>query len=113
MEIKKASRRHKRATTAERLQMVEQFRRSGLTRAAFSRQHDIPIATLNWWLAKTKQPSNLPVPVLFSEVMFPPPPTATINTWAMEFIRPDGLVIRCREAFPANDLVRLLRGPRC
>jgi len=113
MEIKKGTRRQNHATTAERLQMVEQFRRSGLTRAAFSRQHDIPMATLNWWLAKTKQPSNLPVPVLFSEVMFPPPQTATTSTWAMEFVRPDGLVIRCREAFCANDLVRLLRGPRC
>jgi len=113
MEIKKATRQQNHATTAERLQMVEQFRRSGLTRVAFSRQHQIPLATLNWWLTKTKRASNLPMPVVFSEVVLPPAPAATTSAWAMEVIRPDGLIIRCRDAFCANDLVRLLRGPRC
>jgi transposase-like protein len=115
MEIKKGTRQQNHATTAKRLQMVEQYRRSGLTRAAFSRQHRIPLATLNWWLAKTKRASNLPVPVVFSEVMLPPAPAAATSPWAIEFVRPDGLIIRCREAFCANDLVRLLpgRGPQC
>jgi transposase-like protein len=113
MEIKKATRQQNHATSAERLQMVEQFRRSGLTRAAFSRQHQIPLATLSWWLKKAKRGSNLPVPVVFSEVMLPQAPAAATTTWATEFVRPDGLIIRCREAFCANDLARLLRGPRC
>lgn len=93
--------------------MVEQFRRSGLSRAAFSRQQGIPLSTLDWWLAKTKRVSHLPAPVVFSEVMLPPAPAATTGAWAMEIVRPDGLIVRCREAFSANDLVRLLRGPRC
>ena len=113
MKIKKATRHQNHATTAERLLMIEQFRRSGLTRAAFSQQHGIPLATLSWWLKKTKRAPNLPVPVVFSEVMLPPAPAAAITTWAIEFVRPDGLIIRCREALCANDLVRLLRGPRC
>jgi transposase-like protein len=113
MRIKGTARQQNHATTAERLQMVEQFRRSGLSRAAFSRQHSIPLATLNWWLAKTKRAAKLPVPVVFSEVMLPPLPAATTGAWAMEILRPDGLMIRCREALCMKDLVRLLREPRC
>ena len=113
MEIKKATRRQNHMTAAERLQMVEQFRRSGLTRVAFSRQYGIPQATLSWWLKRTKSAANLPAPVVFSEVMLPPVPVATSGPWAMEFVRPDGLIVRCRDAFSTNDLVRLLRGPRC
>jgi hypothetical protein len=111
MEIKTGTRQQNHRATAERLKMVEQFRRSGLTRAAFSRQHQIPLATLNWWLKKTKLASNLPVPVVFSEVMLPPAPATT--PWAMEFVRPDGLIIRYRDAISTHDLARLLRGPRC
>lgn len=113
MEIKGVTRRHHRATAAQRLQMVEQFRRSGLSRAAFSRQHGIPLATLSWWLAKTKRASNLPVPVVFSEVMLAPPAAMPIHAWAMEVVAPSGLMVRCREALPVQDLARLLRETRC
>jgi hypothetical protein len=113
MEIKTGTRQQNHASTAQRLKMVEQFRSSGLTRAAFSRQHQIPLATLNWWLKRTKPVSNLPAPVVFSEVMLPPAPAEVTTPWAMEFVRPDGLIIRCREAICAHDLVRLLRGSRC
>lgn len=113
MEIKNSPRQHNHATTAERLQMVEHFRRSGLTRAAFSRQHGIPLATLNWWLAKTRRDSRVPAPVLFREVMLPPGPVTGTSLWAMEIVRPDGMMIRCREALCVKDLTRLLRGPRC
>lgn len=113
MEIKKATRRHTHRTAAERLQLVEQFRRSGLSRVAFSRQYGIPQATLSWWLKKTKSAANLPAPVVFSEVLWPPVSAAANGPWAMEFVRADGLIVRCRDAFSTNDLVRLLRGPRC
>jgi hypothetical protein len=56
MEIKAITRQH-RATADQRMRMVEQFRRSGLTRAAFSQQYGIPLATLNWWLAKVDKKS--------------------------------------------------------
>jgi len=93
--------------------MIEQFRRSGLTRAAFCQQRGIPLATLSWWLAKAKRTSHLPVPVVFSEVMLPPAAGAATSAWAMEIVRPDGLVIRLREPFCANEVARMLRGPRC
>jgi len=113
MAIKGITRRQHHVTAAERLQMVEQFRRSGLTRAAFSRQHGIPLATLSWWLAKTKQASNLPVPVVFSEIRLSPPAVPPSNAWAMEVVAPSGLRIRCREALAVRDLARLLRDSRC
>jgi hypothetical protein len=109
MEIKAITRQH-RATADQRLRMVEQFRRSGLTRAAFSQQYGIPMATLSWWLAKTKHASNLPVPVVFSEVRLEPPATESIKLWAMEVIGPSGLTVRYREALAVRDLARLLRG---
>jgi len=113
MEIQKGTPRQNHAPTAKRLKMVEQFRSSGLTRAAFSRQYQIPLATLNWWIKKTKPACNLPAPIVFSEVMLPPAPAAGTTPWAMEVVRPDGLIIRWREAICAHDLSRLLRGPRC
>lgn len=106
----KAITRQYRATADQRMQMVEQFRRSGLTRAAFSKQYGIPLATLSWWLTKTKRASNLPVPVIFREVRLEPPAIEPINPWAMELIGPSGLTIRCREALAVRDLARLLRG---
>ncbi len=113
MEIKAISRRQYRASAEHRLQMVEQFRRSGLTRAAFSKQYGVPLSTLNWWLTKTKRVSSLPVPVVFSEVQLTAPEVSTTNAWAMEVVAPSGLTIRCREELTIHDLKRLIRGARC
>jgi hypothetical protein len=113
MENKAIIRRQYRASADQRLQMVEQFRRSGLTRAAFSQQYRIPLATLNWLLTKTKRASTLPVPVVFSEVVLAPPAATPNSTWAMEVVSPSGLTVRCREALAIRDLARLLRDARC
>jgi len=113
MEIKALTRQQHRGTAAQRMRMVEQFRRSGLTRAAFSRQHGIPLATLSWWLAKKNRASNQPMPVVFSEVMLAPPAATLSNAWAMEVVSPSGMTVRCREALPVRDLTRLLRDIRC
>ncbi len=68
------------ATRAERLQVVEHFLRIGLTRAAFSRQYGIPLATLNWWLAKPRRASNLPARVVFSKAMLSRAPSANLQS---------------------------------
>ena len=113
MEIKAITRRQYRTSADQRLQMVEQFRRSGLTRAAFSRQYGVPLPTLGYWLTKMKRASNLPVPVVFSEVKLAPAESVPSNIWAMEIVAPSGLTIRCREALTAHNLARLIRGGRC
>jgi|WetSurMetagenome_2_1015567.scaffolds.fasta_scaffold400202_1 transposase-like protein len=113
MKIKKTSQR--RATADQRLQMVEQFRQSGLTHRAFCRQYGVPPATLNWWLKKAKRISNLPVPVpvLFREVKLASPERSFDTGWKMEIIAPSGLTIRCREQFEAQDIAKLIRGEQC
>jgi hypothetical protein len=107
MEIKAITRRQYRASAEHRLQMVEQFRRSGLTRAAFSKQYGVPLATLSWWLTKAKRVSRLPVPVVFSEVQLTAPEVSTTNAWAMEVVAPSGLTIRCREGLTIHDTARI------
>ncbi len=91
--------------------MVEQFRRSGLTRKAFCVQYGVPLATLSWWLSKAKHTSSAAA-VAFREIKVIPtaePP----QKWAMEIESPSGVKVRCREVLPAGTLERLLRGPLC
>lgn len=105
--------RKRRPTTEERLQMVERFHRSGLTRVSFCQQEGIPISTLSYWLTRTTRASNDAEPVLFSEVRLTSPIVSATDGWAMEVISPEGLTIRYREGFTVNELLGLLRGSRC
>jgi hypothetical protein len=59
MKINKPSKKQHRKPSNQRLQMVNQFRQSGLSRKAFCKKRGIPLSTLNWWLRKTK-PSSKP-----------------------------------------------------
>jgi hypothetical protein len=112
MKTKKTS--QNRETTAQRLQMVEQFLQSGLTRSAFSQQYGVPKATLSWWLKKKKHESATPaVPVLFSEVKLASPVRSFDTGWEMEIIAPSGLRIRCRRQFEVQDIAKLMRGGQC
>lgn len=113
MEIKKSPKPLQPVASPERLQMVEQFRRSGLTRKAFSQQFGVPLATLDWWLAKTKPASGTPALVKFSEVKVIGSASESADKWAMEVESPSGLKIRCREALSIQTLERLLRGMPC
>jgi hypothetical protein len=110
MKIKKASQH--RETAAQRLQMVEQFLQSGLTRSAFSQQYGVPKATLDWWLKK-RVSAKRALPVLFSEVKLASPVRSFDTGWEMEIIAPSGLMIRCRRQFEAQDIAKLLRGEQC
>jgi hypothetical protein len=113
METKKSRKPLRPVVSRERLQMVEQFRRSGLTRKAFSLQYGVPLATLNWWLSKVKRPSGAPSAMTFREINVLPaadPP----GKWAMEVESSCGVKVRCREALSVESLERLLRGgPLC
>jgi transposase-like protein len=68
MDINSVSQVRHRHTAAERLQVVEQFRRSGLSRTEFSQQFGIPVSTLDAWRVKCKRDSHLPAPAVFNEV---------------------------------------------
>jgi hypothetical protein len=104
-----------RESTAKRLQMVEQFRRSGLTRRAFSQQYGVPLATLNWWLKRKLHVSNpsSALPVLFREVKLASAGRAFSTGWEMEIVAPSGLMIRCRRQFEVQEIIKLMRGDQC
>ena len=112
MQIQKSPKPLRPAVSAERLQMVEQFRCSGLTRKAFALQYGVPLATLSWWLSKTKQLPSAPASMAFREIKVIPA-VVTPGKWAMELESPSGVKVRCREALPVATLERLLRGPLC
>ena len=88
---------------------MDQFQRSGLTRKAFAKSHDIPASTLNNWLTAARRVSKNSPPVLFREMRLPAVHALGLQ-WAMEVMGPDGLMIRCREPLPIQDLAWLLRG---
>jgi hypothetical protein len=113
MKINKPSKKQNREPANQRLQMVDQFRQSGLSRKAFCKKRGIPISTLTWWLRKTKSSSKLPAPNKFCEVTVIPPSMRANGTWAMELIASSGLTIRCREAIPVSDLMKLMEETRC
>jgi transposase-like protein len=102
--------RQRRSTPAERAVILEEFHRSGLTRLAFSRSHNVALSTLSKWLTNARKESKTSAPVLFKELKAPQAPTLSGMMWAVEIVSPDDLVIRCREALPLRDVSWLLRG---
>ena len=96
-------------TAVQRAEFVDQFQRSGLTRKAFAKSHDIPVSTLNNWLTAARRVSKNSTPVLFREMRLPSVHAPALQ-WAMEVMGPDGLMVRCREPLSIPDLAWLLRG---
>src|SRR5437879_5307269 len=89
---------------AQRLRMVEQFRRSGLTRQAFCQREGVPKSTLDWWLRKVADIPDKPAAVVFQEVSTDLTRTAVTAVWAMEVVSPEGWTIRSREALSGRDM---------
>jgi transposase-like protein len=113
MKISKSPKPLRPAVPADRLQMVEQFLRSGLSRKAFSLRYGVPLATLSWWLSKAKRSSaTSAAAVTFREVKVISA-GGTPEKWAMEVESPSGVKVRCREALPVGTLERLVRGGPC
>jgi hypothetical protein len=93
--------------------LVERFRRSGLTRAAFAQGHGVGLSTLGKWLTEARASSRQPAQVAFREMKLAEVASALANRWAMEVEGADGVTVRCREALSVQDLAALLRGPAC
>jgi len=112
-QIEGASKRQgqRRTTAAQRLEMVERFQRSGLTRKAFAAREGVPRSTLDFWLYVARHRSQSSS-LVFREIQVSMP-TAEPAGWAMEIQSRDGLRIRCREALSGSELATLLRGARC
>lgn len=82
---------------AERRQWVRRYERSGLSRAAFARQHGLGLSTLVRWQAEHTLPVEaLPEAPSFREV--PMSAAFTSSPWVAEVQRPDGWVVRVSAA---------------
>jgi hypothetical protein len=105
-------------SVADRLEMVKRFRRSGRTRRAFCDSEGVAKSTLDWWLRKAKAVSRTKkrsrkMRVAFREVALVSSRTETAAGWSMEIVSARGLTIRSRQMLSLEEMMRLLREPRC
>jgi len=91
-----------------RAEIVEAFRASGLTMAAFARREGIKYPTFAGWVVKAPR-GGAPKPgIKFTEVRLPRLP-APRTPAPLEVRLPDGTVLRGGRADELADLVRALR----
>lgn len=102
--------RGRRVTPMEgRAQMVQAFRASGMTMAAFARRERIKYATFAGWVAKAQRAPAAKRPIEFAELRMPfvTPPSASHDQ--LEVRLPDGTVVRGGRVADVVALVRALR----
>lgn len=91
-----------------RVQLVEAYRTSGLTMAAFARREGVKYPTFAGWVAKEQQqPVRTKVPIRFAEMRLPV--TASEPSHAVEVRLTDGTVLRGSRVADVVALVRALR----
>jgi transposase-like protein len=102
--------RGRRVTPAEqRLQMVQAYRASGVTMAAFARRERIKYATFAGWVAKAGKTAVAKRPIQFAEMRMPFPVPGAPADDRLEVRFPDGTVLRGTRA---TELIALVRGLR-
>lgn len=103
--------RGRRVTPAEgRLQMVQAYRASGVTMAAFARRERIKYATFAGWVAKAGRTAVAKRPIQFAELRMPFPAPSGATDDRLEVRLPDGTVLRGARVAEVVALVRALRG---
>ena len=83
----------KRYAESERRELVNKYRRSGMTRAAFCRANGLTAVTLSKWLRARDGKGRCGRGTAFAEVEVAPP---AVRDLAVEVVRPDGRVFRFR-----------------
>ena len=105
----KRDRRGRRMTPGDRrAQMVQVYRASGMTMAAFARRERINYATFAGWVAKAQRTALVKPSIKFAEMTFPFAPTAA-PVDQLEVRLPDGTVLRGNRLVDVVALVRALR----
>ena len=104
-------RRHRRRFSPDQIRnYVGAFQQSGLSAAAFARQHDLVYSVLLRWLQHRDQmPRRRGRPPKMREVSLGS--VLGSERWAAEVVRPDGLTVRVAHDAPAGWLDLLLSGP--
>jgi len=102
--------RGRRVTPAERVvQMVQAYRASGMTMAAFARRERLKYATFAGWVAKAQREVVAKRPVQFAELRMPFVAPNTGSGDQLEVRLPDGTVLRGGRVADVVALVRALR----
>jgi transposase-like protein len=102
--------RGRRVTPADRRQqMVQAYRASGATMAAFARRERINYATFAGWVAKAGRTAIAKRPIQFAEVRLPFPAAGAATDDRLEVRLPDGTVLRGARVTDVVALVRALR----
>lgn len=102
--------RGRRVTPAEgRRQMVQSYRSSGMTMAAFARRERLNYATFAGWVAKAQRHAVAKRPVEFAEVRMPFAVPSAAPDDHLEVRFPDGTVLRGGRVADVVALVRALR----
>lgn len=102
--------RGRRVTPKERrAQMVQAYRASGTTMAAFARRERIKYATFAGWVAKAQRTTVAKRAMEFAEVQMPWAALAAPPHDQLEVRLPDGTVVRGRRVADLVALVRALR----
>lgn len=92
-----------------RTQLVEAYRSSGLTMAAFARREGVKYPTFAGWVAKGQQLTKAKPAIRFAEMRVPMAPACEPGH-ALEVRLPDGTVLRGSRVADVIALVRALRG---
>ena len=97
------------ATLERRAELVTDFRRSGLTMAAFARREGLRYSTFAGWVLRSGRPGRAPVaPVRFTQVQLPVAPASNMPA-GLEVRLVDGTLVR---GSTANELAALIRALR-
>jgi hypothetical protein len=101
------------STLAERQDMVEQFRKSGLTQADFAAEHRLSLSTLTRWLGDSRawhgkeKPERNGAGVQFHSLAFPATPA-----WGAEVQLPNGAMVRLHANTSPELAAAVLRASR-
>lgn len=95
--------------TERRAHLVQAFRASGMTMAAFARRERINYATFAGWVAKAGRSALAKRPIEFAELRMPFAPAVAGSSDQLEVRLPDGTVLRGGRVADVVALVRALR----
>jgi transposase-like protein len=109
--VKKSSGKQKRFSSAERLRLIRQYRKSGLTQKQFAQQNGIRLGTFEQWLLRErKRDVRRDWSKGFQEVKLPL--TLSSNAWAAELSLEAGLSLRLSSSAPVHWVCDLVKGLR-
>jgi hypothetical protein len=87
-----------------------------LSRREFARRHRLALPTLHAWIAQqaSARPKSAGTTQFFRELALPISPTSPTPTrWAVEVVRPDGLIVRATPEAPVAWVAALCREAVC